>query len=487
MLSAPPRVVFRPGEGHDRGMNASRLSPGPVGAAEFARSMAALAPSDRIAVALSGGPDSLALLFLAARWAKRKKHQRLVAFTVDHGLRPESAKEARMAARLASSLGVRHRILRWTGEKPETGLQAAARAARYALLAEACRKEKIGDLLVAHHLDDQAETFLLRLARGSGVDGLAAMAPLRDVPGAADIRLLRPLLGVARVRLAATLAKAGLTAIADPSNENERFDRVKARRILGELRALGLDARRLADTAANMARARAALEAETAALLSAHADFAPTGHVALDPAVLLRAPEDIALRALAELLKRVGGAAYPPRFEALQSLFLALKAGELARGRTLHGCKLSLERGCLVVQREPAAAQKAPAIGLRPGTAGLWDGRFEVKLLAGPRGRLEVRALGAEGLSRLRKRGLPIPEAPKGALAALPALWKGATLLGAPHIGTLANGLRAEVRSLVTAPLRRNATLGRSGRNRPTGLRETGLGKPSEEPYLPID
>ncbi len=469
MLSAPSRVVFRPAARHDRGMNASRLSLGEVGAAEFARSMAALAPSDRIAVALSGGPDSLALLFLAARWAKRKKRLHLVAFTVDHGLRPESAKEARAAARLASSLGVAHRILKWKGEKPKTGLQAAARAARYALLAEACRKEKIGDLLVAHHLDDQAETFLLRLARGSGVDGLAAMAPVRDMlaapkrsegePAAADIRLLRPLLGIARARLAATLAKAGLTAIADPSNENERFDRVKARRIMGELRALGLDARRLADTAANMARARAALEAETAALLSAHADFAPTGHVALDPAVLAGAPEEIALRALAELLRRVAGADYPPRFEALQALFRALKAGELARGRTLHGCKLSIERGRLLVQREPAAALKAPAVGLRPGEGGIWDGRFEVKLLAAPRGRLEVRALGPEGLSRLRKRGLPIPEAPKSALAALPALWKGATLLGAPHIGTLANGLRAEARSLVTAPLRRNATL----------------------------
>lgn len=448
-------------------MNASRLSSGPVGAAEFARRVGALAPSDSLAVALSGGPDSLALLFLAARWAKRRKCRRLVAFTVDHGLRPESAKEARRAARMASSLGVAHRILKWKGEKPKSGIQAAAREARYALLAEACRKDNIGDLLVAHHLDDQAETFLLRLARGSGVDGLAAMAPVREMSGAPDIRLLRPLLGVARARLAATLAKAGLDAIDDPSNENERFDRVKARRMLDVLRPLGLDARRLADTASRMARARAALEADTRALLVEQVVFAPTGHVALDPAILVQAPEEIGLRALAELLRRVGGANYPPRFEALQSLFQALEAGELARGRTLHGCKLSVERGHLLVQREPAAALKAPAIALRPSEAGIWDGRFEVKLLAGPRGKIEVRALGADGLSRLRKCSLPIPEAPKGALAALPALWKGAALLGAPHIGTLAKGLRAEARSLVTAPLRRNATLAGPGASRP--------------------
>ena len=425
----------------------------PIAAAEFAASLAALAPSDGIAVALSGGPDSLALLFLAARWAGKKRRVRLFAFTVDHGLRPESAKEARLAAGMAKALGVPHRILTWKGEKPKAGLQAAARDARYRLLAEACRAEGIRDLLVAHHQDDQAETFLLRLARGSGVDGLAAMAPLRDMPGAPNIRLLRPLLAFPRARLAATLDKADLEAIQDPSNENERFDRVKARRILKELDGLGLDAARLADTAEHMARVRIVLEADTRALLAQHARLAPEGYVLADAGALAAAPDEIALRALAEILKCVGGADYPPRFDALAAIHAALKSGALGRGRTLHGCKLSLHRGDLLVLRELSAALSAAP--LRSKAGGIWDGRFEIKVDALPRraAGAEWRALGGEGLSILAGRDLlsanrkTLPAGmPKSVLPGLPAFWKEGDLLAVPHIGIVSAGLRVAVK-----------------------------------------
>src|SRR5690606_27785001 len=226
-----------------------------------------------------------------------------------------------------------HRILTWQGEKPQAGLQAAAREARYRLLAAACRKAGVNGLLAAHHLEDQAETFLLRLARGSGVDGLAAMAPTRLLSGMPELVLLRPLLGVPRARLEATLAAARLEAIHDPSNENERFDRVKARRLLAELAPLGLDARRLADTAGHMARVRAALEAQTRALRAAHARLGLAGDVSMDADALRGAPEEIALRALAAIVKQAGGAVYPPRFEALSALYAALRAGTLGRGR----------------------------------------------------------------------------------------------------------------------------------------------------------
>lgn len=425
----------------------------PVTAAEFAASLAALAPSSRIAVALSGGPDSLALLFLAARWAKARKRVMLFAFTVDHGLRSESAREAHAAARMAKSLGVGHRILSWKGEKPKAGLQAAAREARYRLLAEAARAEAIGDLLVAHHLDDQAETFLLRLARGSGVDGLAAMAPARDLPGAPLLRLLRPLLSFPRARLAATLAKEKLEAIHDPSNDNLRFDRVKARRILRDLAPLGLGAERLAATAAHMARVRAALETGTQALLAAHARLAPEGFVVADARALAETPDEIALRALAEILKCVGGADYPPRFDALVAIHAALADGTLGRGRTLHGCKLSVSRGELLATREPAAALKAPPLRLRRGEAGLWDGRFVIEAEALPRAAsgAEWRALGGAGLAALGslpvlgKRGQPPAGVPKSALPALPALWRGRELLAVPHIGIVPAGLRVSV------------------------------------------
>ncbi|MCE9651242.1 MAG: tRNA lysidine(34) synthetase TilS, partial [Parvibaculum sp.] len=241
-------------------MNAKQGIATPLSATEFARALARLKPSASLAVAFSGGPDSLALLVLAAQWAGRSRARKLVALTVDHGLRAGSAAEARACARMAKALGVSHRILVWRGAKPKADIQAAARAARYRLLAQACIAEGAGDLLVAHHLEDQAETFLLRLARGSGVDGLAGMAASRRLDR--DLRLLRPLLDVPRARLMAVVKRAGIEAIQDPSNDNPRFDRVRARRLMAELSTLGLDASRLASTAAHMARVRAALEAE---------------------------------------------------------------------------------------------------------------------------------------------------------------------------------------------------------------------------------
>ncbi|HEY4344090.1 MAG TPA: tRNA lysidine(34) synthetase TilS [Parvibaculum sp.] len=429
-------------------MSAASSSPAPLSAAEFAAHLAALHPSDTLAVAFSGGPDSLALLYLAAQWAKKSKHRKLIVLTVDHGLRPESAKEALACARMAKALGVSHRILVWRGDKPKAGIQAAARDARYRLLAQACVSEGASDLLVAHHLEDQAETFLLRLARGSGVDGLAGMAAVRMLQG--DVRLLRPLLDVPRARLMAVLAKAKLEAIQDPSNDNPRFDRVKARRLMAGLSALGLDASRLADTARHMARVRAALEAETRVLLSTHATLAPTGYIEADAAAFLRAPEEIGLRALAEILKCVGGTDYPPRFDALAGLYAALKAGKLGNGRTLNGCKLVFEGKRLVALREAAASLGAAPLRLKTGESGIWDGRFVVSLSAAPKraGGIEIRSLGSEGLAALKAQGLDAPAGVKSALPALPALWKGTALLAAPHFGTVDPAYRLEVRVL---------------------------------------
>ncbi len=432
-------------------MSSSRASPGsesggPVGAAEFAKWMTPLKPAARIAVAFSGGPDSLALLFLAARWAKARKRP-LIALTVDHGLRAASGAEAREAAGMAKALGVPHRILVWRGAKPKAGLQAAARTARYRLLAEACMAEGAGDLLVAHHLEDQAETFLLRLARGSGVDGLAGMAAVRDLGG---VRLVRPLLAVPRARLLATVARSGFKPILDPSNENERFDRVKARQMMGTLSALGLDARRLADTAAHMARVRTALEAEARVFIAGHARLAPEGYVSFDAQALSAAPEEIGLRVLADILKCVGGSDYPPRFEALASLYAAIRAGDLGRGRTLNGCKLVAAPSGVFVLREAAMALAAAPARLKAGERALWDGRFAVTFArSGGKGRsLEVRALGVSGLAAAKAKGLTLPEAPKAALPALPALWRGEKLLAASHIGAVAEGYRLDAEPL---------------------------------------
>ena len=422
-------------------------SPSPVSAKEFAARLSSLDPGRSVAVAFSGGPDSLALLILAARWAGKRKGTALHAFTVDHGLRAASAGEAKEAARLSAKLGVPHRVLKWKGEKPAAGIQAAAREARYGLLLEACRDVGAGDLLVAHHLEDQAETFLLRLSRGSGIDGLSAMPASRPLSeDGMAVRLLRPLLDMPRERLLATVAKARLTPIHDPSNEDERFDRVKARKALSILAPLGLDAGRLARTAAQMGRAREALEAETARLLAGHARYSPFGFAEMRAEALIGAPAEIGLRALAALIRAVGGGRYAPRLAALEAVYAAIGVGALGRGRTLGGVKLALKGGVLLVSREVAAAQAARPLQLKQGEEGVWDGRFRVRLDKAPRGRrFEVRALGSEGLAALRAAKSGLPVVPSAVLQALPGLWEQGRLAAAPHLGTLRPGVQVHV------------------------------------------
>ncbi len=233
----------------------------PVSVSEAKSLFNDLADSPALVLAVSGGPDSTALMVLAARWAKaRNKGPKLIAVTVDHGLRPEAAREAAAVKRLARQLGIEHRTLRWTGKKPKTGLQEAAREARYRLLSGAARKAGAPAILTAHTLDDQAETVLIRLTRGSGLTGLAAMqrvTPLRD----GTLQLVRPLLDIPKARLLATLKAAKIPFAEDPSNADPRFTRVRLRGLLPALAGEGLDARRLALLSRRLKRADAALEA----------------------------------------------------------------------------------------------------------------------------------------------------------------------------------------------------------------------------------
>jgi len=401
--------------------------------ADFSARLKALQAGPRIAVAFSGGADSLALLVLASQWAAKSKNRFVMAYTVDHGLRKESAAEARQCAAVAKSFGVPHRILRWKGEKPTSNIQGAARSARYDLLQKACKRDKIIHLLTAHHLDDQAETFLLRLARGSGVDGLAAMDA--DSWLGASERLLRPFLDVPRDTLRAVVTRAGITPIEDPSNDNLRFDRVKARRLMADLATLGLTPARLADTAASMARASEALETATGTLLRL-STVHPGGFVHIGVDVLCAAPDEIALRALADILRSVGGTIYPPRFDALKAIHAALVSGALTKARTLNGCRLVTTRGRLFVTREVSVALRAEPVSLRQREYKGWD-RFTVYLERGfpkPTVPLEVRALGVEGVKIIRAAGCPEPEVPKSVLPTFPALWAGERLLAAPHV-----------------------------------------------------
>ena len=298
------------------------------------------------AVAVSGGGDSLALMHLLARWAKRSRKTPPAVLVVDHGLRKESKKEAQAVARKARKLGLEAALLRWTGPRPKSGIEAAAREARYGLMGAWLKKHKVSNLYVGHNEDDQAETFLLRLARGSGLDGLAAMRAWVAYPHAdfKGLTLVRPLLRTTRADLRVYLKGLGEDWIDDPMNDDPRFDRVRMRKLAPVLAGVGLTPARIASAARHLADAREALELVTEAVLERSSCPAPAeskqAGILVDPVVLAAAPREVGLRALAALLRQVSGAVYRPRFESLERLWGQLATDTLGGGATLSGCRL---------------------------------------------------------------------------------------------------------------------------------------------------
>jgi tRNA(Ile)-lysidine synthase len=411
--------------------------------AEFAALIEGLGPFEqraRVAVAVSGGPDSLCLSLLADAWARLRGGE-VSALVVDHGLRPTAAAEARQVADWLRARRIDHHVLSWTGAKPATGIQAAAREARYRLLVEWCRAAGTLHLLLAHHLDDQAETVALRQARQSGTDGLAGMATVREVAG---LRLLRPLLGVRKARLVATLKALGQPWLEDPSNVAPRFARSRLRR------SAGLDVPRLARLATEHARRRAADDERTASWLALNARIDPAGFVTLAGGALAPAPPEIGRRAVQQILMSVGGSRYPPRRARLDRLIGQLRAG-LASGRTLAGCRILPWQGALLICREPQMIEDEMA--LAPGAPVLWDGRFRLEL-NGDAPALAVRALGRAGTRGLGEvgRNLPAPVRPS-----LPSLWHGEKLVAVPHLDivrpALARSTSVSVRFNPASPL----------------------------------
>jgi tRNA(Ile)-lysidine synthase len=313
----------------------------PLEAAEFERLMAPFEPFERapiVAVAVSGGRDSLALALLAEEWASARGG-RIAGLIVDHALRPESASEAAATAALLGRHGCEAEILRWSEAKPRAGLQEAARVARYRLLREACRRRGVLHLLVAHHADDQAETVAMRAARQSGPDGLAGMSAALELP---EVRLLRPLLGVPRSRLTATLVARGVPWIDDPSNADPRFERARLR--VGH-----------PTTGQAADRGRPARELRLAAVAVEALGVTSAGEVAIDRSAFVHLGRDQQERLLSRVVQAVGGGDHPPRRDRLERAAGRL-CGSVMRGKsgiaqdfTLSACRLVLRqvpRGC---------------------------------------------------------------------------------------------------------------------------------------------
>jgi tRNA(Ile)-lysidine synthase len=295
---------------------AEAVDQSPISADETAALLGGLAGMS-VLLAISGGPDSTALLWVAARWRKKSK-TKLTAVTVDHGLRKEAKREAAAVAKLAKKLGVPHRIVKWTGAKPKSGIQQAARKARYALLVAAAKKAGASHIVTAHTLDDQAETVLMRMARGSGIGGLGGMARKSRLD---DLTLLRPFLDVPKSRLIATCKAAKLAYADDPSNIDPKFTRARLRPLMAVLAAEGLDARRLASLARRLRRADAAIEAVVERAL---AQWPDTGGATILPAEgFASLPAEVALRVLGRAVARHASEG-PVELGKLEALFVTL-------------------------------------------------------------------------------------------------------------------------------------------------------------------
>ena len=381
----------------------------------------------RLGIAVSGGGDSTALLHCLADCGKTTRVA-LYAVTVDHGLRDDAAPEIRSVARLCKSLEIPHDVRNWTGWNGKGNLQDAARRARYGLIADWAAENAIADVALGHTLDDQAETVLMRLARGSGVDGLSGMARSRSAHG---IRWLRPLLGIRRADLREYLQENGVTWSEDPSNEDVKFERIKTRAALKTLESLGITAARLADTASRMADVRQALDQSTYAAAQNIANVA-AGAVHLQLDGLFQLPAETRRRLLVHSLCWVASADYPPRHAALSELEIALAARNTT---TLHGCLITCESDRCFITRELAAVAH---LSVSPDR--IWDNRWR---LTGPvkSGQL-IRVLGENGLKycpNWRETGLE-----RAVVLASPAVWKNEEIVAAPVAG-LSNHWHAEL------------------------------------------
>lgn len=398
-----------------------------AGFKEFLTAQLASKPAKKLGVAVSGGSDSTALLHLLADWSSQSDCT-IHAVTVDHGVRPESAMEAEMVARQCQALGISHDILNWTNRKEVGNFQDQARQARYRLIGDWASVREIGTVALGHTQDDQAETVLMRLLRGSGVDGLSAI-PLRRCVG--DVCWIRPVLDVARETLREYLRAKAIGWSDDPSNLDPKYDRVKARNLIRDFQSLGFSTGDFAATAGRMSEARQVLQQVTQGALKAISKV-EAGSVVVERKGLFDLPNETRRRVLAHILRWISTSHYGPRHSSLVALLSAINENTTS---TLHGCLVTIKKDQVIFGREPAAVVE---MVVKPSE--IWDGRWRLK---GPgMAGITIRATGDKGLKlypNWRDTGLI-----RATVVSAPAVWKSQQLVAAPVAG-LSNGWRAEL------------------------------------------
>lgn len=405
--------------------------------------LSSLLPSkkiEKIAIAVSGGIDSMVLTLLARQWCKKRAIQ-LIAFTVDHKLRKGSTEEANKVHQWLESYGIEHAILTLAGKKIDSNIQGRAREARYQLLAGQCKAAKISFLLVAHHKEDQAETFLLRLERGSGIDGLSAMVPLHHRGG---VTLVRPLLSVPKACLKAYAALHHIPSVEDPSNRDPGYRRVFFRQILEAMEDKELFIHRVCETAVHMARAKSYIALKVAEDQKHVVTLLPEGYAFVTLPGFFALHEEAALRVLVQLLCAISGNPYKPRFEEVYRLYQSITRADF-KAKTLYGCFISRMAGKqkdkLLFCREIAAIGENVPVHARETV--LWDRRFFCTLKKPFKGAF-IGCLGNEvtaGWIERHKKGKE--NMPKKVLYGVPVLRTLEKILAVPHINYYSEDIEA--------------------------------------------
>ncbi|MGD9638951.1 MAG: tRNA lysidine(34) synthetase TilS [Alphaproteobacteria bacterium] len=405
---------------------------------------------ETIAVGVSGGSDSMFLMLCLAKWAKTRKNK-IIILTVDHKLRTESAEEAQKVKIWAEGLGLEQVVLTWEGEKPKTGVQEQARKARFNLLLSYCQDNNIKFLALAHHLEDQAETFLIRLGRGSGVDGLGAMRHITNIDG---INVIRPLLNISHNGFKKYLKENQMEWVEDPSNQNDHYQRVKIRKILPLLTDYGISPDVLSKTAEQMQRVRSFLDKITKEEIVKHTKLYEEGFITASPNLFICNDDEIALRTLKKIIMGVCGLEYPLRLEKLSRLLDCLRNPDSFKGATLSGCqilknKVKDECGYLFVRETKKVEQ---SVCVNQTTSILWDKRFIINIKNNSNKNLIVRPLGAKLWKEMVKdKKIKIKkDIPRLAGIVLPTLFDNKDVLLIPHLSYKKEDINCDVEMSVS-------------------------------------
>jgi tRNA(Ile)-lysidine synthase len=403
----------------------------PLNFKEFENLLKRFEPFDKnepVAVGVSGGSDSLALAFLLKRWTDTKG-MRLYAVTLDHGLRPESRTEALKVGDWLKDREIAHEILCWEGQKPARGVQAKARMARYTLIQEWCSAQNIRTLFLAHHLDDQLETSLMRLEKESGLEGLAGMSAIKEW---GSLRMIRPFLNLSKEKLRHFLISEGHPWIEDPSNDNPKFQRSKIRHALAHS-PLKADYTTLVKSFGYF---RCLFERLVNNFLKSFVESFPEGYCKISYPRFSVLSEELQKVILSRLLLTVGTLPYPLKSQKLRQLRKTL-LNPTFKAVTAGGCYLFLRKSDLYVAREPALCREEKALSfVQEAEEVLWDGRFSLKIKTkSPLPPLTLKALGEEGWRQVKEKKQTQNVLLFPVVLGLPAFWLRERVVIVPHLG----------------------------------------------------